>query len=63
MSRADVYAKTTAGKWELIFKDITLSQGLDIWLAGFETGQNRISIKEETDSRIAEWNRKEKEEG
>ena len=39
----DVYAKTTEG-WMLIYKDIPEDIALDIWLAGFKTGQNNISI-------------------
>ena len=39
----DVYAKTTEG-WMLIYKDIPEDIALDIWKAGFMTGQNNISI-------------------
>ena len=39
----DVYAKTVEG-WMLVYKDIPEEIALDIWLAGFRTGQNNISI-------------------
>ena len=39
----DVYAKTTEG-WMLVYKDIPEDIALDIWLAGFRTGENKISI-------------------
>ena len=39
----DVYAKTEEG-WMLIYKDIPEDIALDIWRAGFRTGQNNISI-------------------
>ena len=39
----DVYAKTADG-WMLVYKDIPEDIALDIWLAGFRTGQNNISI-------------------
>ena len=39
----DVYAKTAEG-WMLIYKDIPEDIATDIWLAGFRTGQNNISI-------------------
>ena len=39
----DVYAKTVEG-WMLIYKDIPEDIALDIWRAGFRTGQNNISI-------------------
>ena len=39
----DVYAKTVEG-WMLIYKDIPEDMALDIWRAGFKTGQNNISI-------------------
>ena len=39
----DVYAKTAEG-WMLIYKDIPEDIASDIWLAGFKTGQNNISI-------------------
>ena len=44
----DVYAKTTNG-WELIYKDISEAIALDIWRAGFRTGQNKISIERKAD--------------
>ena len=39
----DVYAKTAEG-WMLIYKNIPEDIATDIWLAGFRTGQNNISI-------------------
>ena len=39
----DVYAKTAEG-WMLIYKDIPEDIATDIWVAGFRTGQNNISI-------------------
>ena len=39
----DVYAKTAEG-WMLVYKDIPEDIASDIWLAGFRTGQNNISI-------------------
>lgn len=50
--RGNVYAKTEAGKWELIFRDIPESQADAIWMAGFHTGLNRISIEDETSRRF-----------
>ena len=39
----DVYAKTEDG-WMLIYKDIPEDIAIEIWRAGFMTGQNNISI-------------------
>ena len=39
----DVYAKTEEG-WMLIYKNIPEDIATDIWIAGFRTGQNNISI-------------------
>ena len=39
----DVYAKTAEG-WMLIYKNIPEDIATDIWVAGFRTGQNNISI-------------------
>ena len=44
----DVYAKTENG-WELIYKDISEDIALNIWRAGFKTGENKISIERKTD--------------
>ena len=44
----DVYAKTENG-WELIYKDIPEDIALNIWRAGFKTGENKISIERKTD--------------
>ena len=45
----NVYAKTTNG-WELIYKDIPEDIATDIWLAGFRTGENKISIERKADT-------------
>ena len=39
----DVYVKTADG-WMLVYKDIPEDIATDIWMAGFKTGQNNISI-------------------
>ena len=39
----DIYVKT-ADKWELLYKDIPENIALEIWKAGFRTGENNISI-------------------
>ena len=44
----DVYAKTAEG-WMLIYKDIPEDIALNIWRAGFRTGQNKISIERKAD--------------
>ena len=44
----DVYVKTTNG-WELIYKDIPENIALNIWKAGFKTGENNISIERKND--------------
>jgi hypothetical protein len=44
----NVYAKTENG-WELVFKDIPENIALEIWRAGFKTGQNNISIEKDKD--------------
>ena len=44
----DVYAKTESG-WVLIYKDIPEDIALDIWRAGFRTGENNISIERKAD--------------
>lgn len=44
----NVYAKTADG-WMLIYKDIPEDIALNIWLAGFRTGQNNISIDSAND--------------
>ena len=45
----DVYAKTVDG-WMLIYKDIPEDIASDIWMAGFRTGQNNISIERKSDA-------------
>lgn len=47
----DVYAKTADG-WMLIYKDIPEDIALNIWLAGFRTGQNNISIDSADDEKF-----------
>ena len=44
----DVYVKTADG-WGLIYKDISEDIALNIWRAGFKTGENKISIERKTD--------------
>ena len=44
----DVYAKTENG-WELVFKDISEDIALEIWRAGFKTGENNFSIESKKD--------------
>ena len=39
----NVYVETEDG-WKLLFKDIPEDIALDIWRAGFKTGENRFSI-------------------
>ena len=45
----NVYAKTANG-WELIYKDIPENIATELWLAGFRTGQNKISIERKADT-------------
>lgn len=40
----NVYAKTENG-WELVFQDIPEDLAIEIWHAGFKTGENRFSIE------------------
>ena len=54
----DLLAKTTSGKWEVIFEQIPESQATEIWRAGFATGDNRFSIETETGKQISEQNRR-----
>lgn len=49
----NVYAKTTDG-WVLIYKDIPEDTALDIWRAGFKTGDNEISIERKADREFFE---------
>ena len=44
----NVYAKTEDG-WVLIYKDIPEDIATELWLAGFRTGQNKISIERKAD--------------
>lgn len=52
LNLVDVYAKTTDAGWVLIYKDIPEDIALDIWLAGFRTGQNNISIDSADDEKF-----------
>ena len=49
----NVYVKTTNG-WELIYKDIPEDVATDIWMAGFRTGKNKISIERKADAEFFE---------
>ena len=49
----DVYVKTT-DKWELLYKDIPEDIASQIWLAGFKTGENKISIERKIDTEFFE---------
>ena len=49
----DVYVKT-ADKWELLYKDIPENIATELWLAGFKTGQNKISIERKADRQFFE---------
>ena len=49
----DVYAKTANG-WELLYKDVPEGIALDIWRAGFRTGENKISIERKADKEFFE---------
>ena len=49
----DVYVKTADG-WELIYKDIPEDIALNIWKAGFRTGENKISIERKADKEFFE---------
>ena len=40
----DVYVLTQENVWKLVFKDIPEDIAIDIWRAGFKTGENRFSI-------------------
>lgn len=51
----NVYALVN-GTWELLFEDITEEQANAIWLAAFQTGENKISIESERSRRIREMN-------
>lgn len=44
----NVYVKTDDG-WMLIYKDISEDIALEIWRAGFKTGENKISIERKSD--------------
>ena len=49
----DVYAKTADG-WMLVYKDIPEDIASDIWLAGFRTGDNKLSIERKADKEFLE---------
>ena len=39
----DVYVKT-ADKWEMLYENISEDIALEIWKAGFKTGESKFSI-------------------
>lgn len=41
----DVYVKVE-GEWKLLYQNIPESIAQDIWMAGFQTGENLISIED-----------------
>ena len=43
-----VYVETEEG-WTLLFEDISEDIALEIWKAGFKTGENKISIIQKKD--------------
>ena len=45
----DVYVKTADG-WALLYKDISEDIALNLWRAGFRTGENKISIERKVDA-------------
>ena len=49
----NVYVKTEDG-WKLVFKDIPEDIALEIWMAGFKTGDNKISIESQKDKMFFE---------
>ena len=49
----DVYVKT-ADKWELLYKDIPENIATELWLVGFKTGDNKISIERKADKEFFE---------
>ena len=49
----NVYVETEDG-WKLLFEDIPEDVALKIWRAGFETGENKISIESEKDKMFFE---------
>ena len=49
----DVYAKTEDG-WKLVFRDISEDIASEIWMAGFQTGENNFSIESKKDREFFE---------
>ena len=41
----NVYVETVNG-WELVFENISEELAIEIWRAGFKTGENKISIED-----------------
>lgn len=41
----DVFVLTQEDGWKLVFKNIPEDVALEIWRAGFKTGENRFSIE------------------
>jgi hypothetical protein len=56
--KVNVYAKTAEGTWVLLYKNIDEKIASDIWMAGFRTGENRISIEDDEAINIRELNRR-----
>lgn len=52
--KVNVLVKTEKGTWEYVFKNIDEKIATEIWLAGFKTGQNNISIENEISLRLKE---------
>ena len=49
----NVYVKT-ADKWELLYENIPEDIASEIWIAGFKTGENKISIDWKDDEKFFE---------
>lgn len=58
MKKVNLYAKNVNNEWVLIFNDINEDEALNIWEAGFKTGENRFSIEDSESRRIREMNRR-----
>lgn len=56
--KVNVFVKTQNGEWVLAYEDIDEAIAIEIWKAGFKTGENRISIEDEESRRIKEINRR-----
>ena len=49
----NVYVKTANG-WELLYQDISEDIATELWLSGFKTGKNKISIERKADREFME---------